>query len=90
MHNAIENPDLVKVVTKENELKTLFVEYVGNKIKPQNNEVTVAMIIDVLAEEFPEFLLVVAEENFIRGYQQAIVDVNEGNKKSGKKKKKHD
>ena len=32
------------------------------------------MIIQVIAEEFPEFLLPVAEENFIRGYQQAIND----------------
>lgn len=88
MQNVIENPDLNKVIAKENELKTLFVDYVGNKLKPANNEVTVAMIIDVLAEEFPEFLLVVAEENFIRGYQQAIADVDaDANKKPKKKKK---
>jgi hypothetical protein len=88
MQNVIENPDLNKVIAKENKLKTLFVDYVGNKLKPVNNEVTVAMIIDVLAEEFPEFLLVVAEENFIRGYQQAIADVDaDANKKPKKKKK---
>ena len=34
------------------------------------------MIIEVMAKEFPEFLLVVAEENFIRGYQQALADVD--------------
>ena len=28
-----------------------------------------------MAEEFPEFLMPIAEENFIRGYQQAMIDV---------------
>ena len=31
-----------------------------------------------MAEEFPEFLMVVAEENWIRGYQQALTDVSVG------------
>lgn len=88
MQNVIENPELTKIITKENELKTLFVDYVGNKLKPSNGEVTVSMIVDVLAQEFPEFLLVVAEENFIRGYQQAIADVDASNNKKPKKKKK--
>jgi hypothetical protein len=30
------------------------------------------------AQEFPEFLMKVAEENWILGYQQAINDVDEG------------
>ena len=38
------------------------------------------MIVHTLAEEFPEFLMAVAEENWIRGYQQAIHDVDEGQK----------
>ena len=38
------------------------------------------MIVKTVAEEFPEFLLVVAEENFIRGYQQGLHDVEEGEK----------
>ena len=33
------------------------------------------MIVDVLADEFPEFVLAVAEENFIRGYKQAFADL---------------
>ena len=36
------------------------------------------MILDVLAEEFPDFLLAVAEENWIRGYQQGLDDVESG------------
>ena len=75
-----ENPDLLKKVEKNNELKKWLVEYVGTKEQPENDEVNVEMIVKVLAEEFPEFLMVVAEENFIRGYQQALVDVEEGEK----------
>ena len=77
MKNKIdENPDLFKVVGKENDLKELLVEYVGDKIKPENNEVTVEMVIEVMSVDFPEILLVIAEENFVRGYQQAIFDVD--------------
>ena len=36
------------------------------------------MIVDVLAEEFPDFLMVVAEENWLRGYRQGLADVEEG------------
>ena len=31
-----------------------------------------------MASDFPEFLMVVAEENWIRGYRQGIVDVEKG------------
>ena len=75
-----ENPELLEPVEKSNELKEWLVEYVGNKCNPENDEVNVEMIIKTMAEEFPEFLLVLAEENFIRGYQQAIADFDEGEK----------
>ena len=70
-----ENELLTQVVETDNPLKEMFVEYVGEKLQPENGEVTVEMIIDVLADEFPEFVLAVAEENFIRGYKQAFVDM---------------
>jgi len=35
-----------------------------------------------VAREFPEFLLAIAEENWVRGYQQAIEDVDTGMKLS--------
>ena len=35
---------------------------------------TVEDIINVFAEQFPEFLLVLAEENWINGYTQALQD----------------
>ena len=34
----------------------------------------------VLTDEFPELVLVMAEENWIRGYHQALTDVEEGEK----------
>ena len=80
-----ENPDLEKEITAESELKRLFVNYVGDKYKPESGHVTVAMIIDALADEFPEFLMVVAEENWIRGYHQAMTDVEEGEATAFKK-----
>jgi hypothetical protein len=38
------------------------------------------MIVNTMAEEFPEFLMAIAEENWIRGYHQALTDVQEGEK----------
>ena len=76
MSKENENPDLFKIVTGQNELKKLLVNYVGALLEPENDEVTVEMVLGTLAEEFPEVMLVVAEENFIRGYQQAMDDVS--------------
>ena len=69
-----ENPDLLKPLQAENEMKKWLINYVGEKINPENDEVNVEMIIQVMAHEFPEFLLVIAEENFIRGYRQGLAD----------------
>jgi hypothetical protein len=71
-----QNPDLQKAVEKTSEVKSWLVNYIGEQLQPENDEVTVEMAITVLAKEFPELLLSVAEENFIRGYQQALVDVD--------------
>tara|TARA_R100000008_G_scaffold60117_1_gene37711 strand:+ start:345 stop:587 length:243 start_codon:yes stop_codon:yes gene_type:complete len=62
-------------VKKDTEIKEWLVEYVGNKECPEDENVTVDMIVNVLADEFPEFLLAVAEENFLRGYEQAMTDL---------------
>jgi len=69
-----ENPDLLQAVKPENEMKRWLVNYVGDKLNPENDEVNVEMIIQVMAEEFPEFLMPLAEENFIRGYRQGLAD----------------
>tara|TARA_R110002020_G_C15973289_1_gene747730 strand:- start:377 stop:631 length:255 start_codon:yes stop_codon:yes gene_type:complete len=76
MSEENNNPDLFKLIATDNELKRLLVNYVGEKLNPENDEVTVEMTLQVLAAEFPEILLVVAEENFIRGYQQAMKDID--------------
>ena len=73
-----ENPTLSKTLEPENDLKNILIQYVGKRINPEDNNVTVEMIVDIMAAEFPEFLLVIAEENFIRGYQQALDDVEVG------------
>ena len=52
----------------------------AKKISPDKDEVTVEHIVEVVAEEFPDFLSAVAEENWVRGYHQALVDVEEGKK----------
>ena len=64
------------IVVADGKLKELFVNYVGNKLNPENDEVTMGMVIEVLAEEFPEVLYTVAEENFLRGYETALEDVS--------------
>ena len=66
------------VVAAETPLKQMLLEYVGNKYATQEDEgefeVTVQMIVDTLAHEFPEFVMIMAEENWVRGYQQGIDD----------------
>jgi hypothetical protein len=64
-----------KIVEKDSPLKELFIRYIGEKLKPENGEITVEMCVEVLAEEFPDFLLLVAQENFLRGYKQCISDM---------------
>ena len=55
----------------------MLVDYVGEKQK-SDGDVTVEMIVETLSEEFPEFMLAIAEENWIRGYEQALTDVSLG------------
>jgi uncharacterized iron-regulated protein len=73
-----ENPDILKKVEPESELQEWLVNYVGNKHSPEDDVVTIEMILQTMSEEFPEFLLPLAEENFVRGYKQALEDVDEG------------
>ena len=72
-----ENPMLKEAVTQDSEVKKWLVNYVGEKHNPENDEVTVEMIVETIAKEFPEFLLVLAEENWVRGYRQALADVED-------------
>ena len=68
-----KNPFLSMPVEADSDLKKYIVEYVGTKYEKE--EVTVDMIANVLATEFPEFMFALAEENFIRGYETGLDDV---------------
>ena len=70
-----DNPELREVVERDNELKIWLVDYVGNKHEPEDGNVTVEMIVQTLADDFPEFVMAVAGENFLRGYHQALCDL---------------
>ena len=72
------NPTLKEEVEPTSPIKEWLGNYVGDSHSPKDGNVTVEMIVETLAKEFPEFVLAVAEENWIRGYQQGIEDVNSG------------
>lgn len=76
---SLENEN--QVVSKDNPMKTWLVDYVGEKMNAQNDEVTVEMIVEAMSQEFPDFLLLVAQENWLRGYEQALYDVDYGDLK---------
>ena len=78
--NLGENPTLTEEVEPDSELKIWLVDYVGDRTETEEGQVTVENIVEVMAQEFPEFLMAVAEENWIRGYHQALIDVDEGAK----------
>jgi hypothetical protein len=91
-NSYLENKTLKEEVNKDTPMKEWLVNYVGteflaeveriNAEKPEeplewDGSVTVEMIVESMSTEFPEFLMAVAEENFVRGYSQAMVDVYE-------------
>ena len=73
--NVVDESQL-PVNPNEGPLKHMLVDYVGGVYKPEDGNVTVEMVIDTIASEFPEFLFVVARENWLRGYQQAMADTS--------------
>tara|TARA_R110000751_G_scaffold208233_1_gene312091 strand:- start:100 stop:375 length:276 start_codon:yes stop_codon:yes gene_type:complete len=71
-----QNLDLTKeIVPTDSELKEIIVDYVGNKLNPEEDAITVEQVIKVFADQFPEMLLALAEENWVNGYTQALNDV---------------
>ena len=78
-----ENPMLAMTAEKgESELKDFLVDFVGTKLEKE--EVTVNMIAEVMATEFPEFVFAFAEENFLRGYQLGLDDAYRTIERDGK------
>ena len=81
------NINLTKeVVPTESELKEIIVNYVGNQLNPETDSITVEHVIEIFAEQFPEILLVLAEENWVNGYTQALNDVEYMKDKNDPKK----
>ena len=70
----VKNDDLKIPVDDTTGLKQLVTNYIGERLTAKE-DVTVDMAVEVFAAEFPEFLMAVAEENFLRGYEQALVDI---------------
>ncbi|MAJ44170.1 MAG: hypothetical protein CMF96_05415 [Candidatus Marinimicrobia bacterium] len=66
------NPMLAMRVGTDTKLKEYLVDYVGTKFDKE--EVTVNMIAEAIAADFPEFAFAYAEENYLRGYQQGLDD----------------
>lgn len=77
----MKNPDLSKeIYPSESELKEIIISFMGTTSDSVNEKVTVEKVIDLFAEQFPELLVVVAEENWINGYTQALNDLEYSNK----------
>ena len=68
------NPLLAMPVNNDSEIKQFLVNYTGTKLQPEDEQVTVHMIAETVAAEFPEFIFAIAEENFLRGYQLGLED----------------
>ena len=67
------------VVASENPLKQMLVEYVGKVLRPEDEQVTVEMIVQTLASEFPEFLLQSWTELLIHFFDLNIIIKEVGN-----------
>ena len=78
--NYDETETLKETVETDTEMKDWLVNYVAERLDPDTGEVTVEMIVETMGTEFPEFLMAVAEKNWIRGYHQALNDVDAGQK----------
>ena len=72
------NTELTAAVEAVNPMKEWLIDYVGGILKPADGNVTVEMIIHAFGVEFPEMLLALAEENWMRGYSQALHDAEKG------------
>ena len=69
---------LKETVNVDTVMKSWLVNYVGDQHNPDGEAVTVEMIVETMAKEFPEFLMAIAEENWVRGYHQALEDIEIG------------
>jgi len=56
-----------------NNLSRVILEYTAKKLELAE-EIHFEQVLDVFVEEFPEFVSLIAEENFMRGYKQGLED----------------
>jgi len=85
----LENENLQINIKRDTPIKSWLVDYVGKDYESEiiraevetekklewDGSVTVEMIAELMIKEFPELIMALAEENFIRGYMQAMGDV---------------
>jgi hypothetical protein len=64
----------INICDLDTKLKRWLVSYTAKKFMPEDEKVTISMILDIFAEEFPELILQVAERNWVLGYSQAAQD----------------
>tara|TARA_B100000902_G_scaffold73407_1_gene78542 strand:+ start:211 stop:480 length:270 start_codon:yes stop_codon:yes gene_type:complete len=87
-------------VYPDTELKTWLVEKAGESYEKErkkaegeigqeiewNGDVTVEIITEYMASQFPELVLAIAEENFIRGYRQGLLDIETSERNKNEQK----
>jgi len=76
---AADDPQHV-FVKRESKLKEVIIDYIGETIHPEEPNVTVEDVVSLFADEFPEFLFVVAQENFLNGYKHGLADASKEEK----------
>ena len=80
IENELKNLDPIAFVrhhdceVEVNKMKLVLSESEKSGTKFDKEEVTVNMIAETMAHEFPEFVFAFAEENFLRGYQLGLDD----------------
>lgn len=60
----------------EETLKDKVINYVGDKLglQPGIDDITLQQVAQCFVDEFPEFILPLLEENYIAGYEKALID----------------
>ena len=66
--------DQTPLVASPQNQESMLKDYAGQIFQPEDDRVTVDMIAQTVAAEFPEFMMAVAEENFLRGYKLGLED----------------
>ena len=62
-----------KVVEEDNDFKIMILEYIKKNV--EKKEITIEDVGITMTEKFPEFILAIAEKNWVHGYTQALNDV---------------